>query len=374
MRTKRKTKATNKPSTVITSTQLVISTIVFVAFYCSYSFYFKDIPVSTQSKNVQANKRFPVVEKIDDDDNFAIKMVQEYALRTSSHSTLITPTPDASIPNKPVPNKPVSNKPVPNKPFSTPSTSTTPDASIPDSFDSEWIASLSQPVPNKLHNLLQPEDSTFESSIGNWAGYCGAPKLSTSNIAHSGQYSLLYPASNRKSAIWCAPLLKFPKHMKCGVIYRLSMYVTTNAQWHRKSPSEQRVGHHSHFLLVAKKNGVGSRCKFKSREEFSWISAQSVNLATEGRWIKLDGLIQFGYDTNVVGTDAGFGHQFHVEGIDQDADILIDDVVLTETDLKPWNKKEHEEKWNYPTKPRSFSGPPMSLLLDVPDNDEYSSN
>lgn len=152
MRTKRKTKATTIPSTVITSTQLVISTIVFVAFYCSYSFYFKDIPVSTQSKNVQANKQFPVVEKIDDDDNFAIKMVQEYALRTSSHSTLITPTPDASI---------------------------------QDSFDSEWVASLSQPVPNKLHNLLQPEDSTFESSIGNWAGYCGAPKLSTSNIAHS---------------------------------------------------------------------------------------------------------------------------------------------------------------------------------------------
>ena len=363
------------------STQYVILGVLFVASYCSYSFYFNDIPVNTHPINVQAvqtDQQFPIIETIDDDDNFATKMVQEYALRPSSHSKSSTPTPDASIPERAsdrsqsVPgDKPVSNKPVPNKPFSTPSTSTTPDASIPDSFDSEWVASLSQPVPNKLHNLLQPEDSTFESSIGNWAGYCGAPKLSTSNIAHSGQYSLLYPASNRKSAIWCAPLLKFPKHMKCGVIYRLSMYVTTNAQWHRKSPSEQRVGHHSHFLLVAKKNGVGSRCKFKSREEFSWISAQSVNLATEGRWIKLDGLIQFGYDTNVVGRDAGFGHQFHVEGIDQDADILIDDVVLTETDLKPWNKKEHEEKWNYPTKPRSFSGPPMSLLLDVPDNDDY---
>ena len=51
--------------------------------------------------DLEVRQRFPIMEKtIDDDDNFAIKMVQEYALRPSSHSKSSTPTPDASIPER----------------------------------------------------------------------------------------------------------------------------------------------------------------------------------------------------------------------------------------------------------------------------------
>ena len=190
----------------------------------------------------------------------------------------------------------------------------------------------------------------------------------SSSVAHTGSSSLLYSATKRKQAIWCAPLLQFPKGMKCGVVYRLSMWVTTSKSWTRKSFKKKRIGHHSHFLLAAKKNGVGKRCGFSSNNEFGWISAQSVNLATNGRWVKLDGLVQFGYAPNVIGKDAGVGHQFHVEGIDQDADIFIDDVILTETNKPPWNKYDFEEMWKYPSKPRSFLPPPKSLV-QVPMHD-----
>ena len=70
------------------------------------------------------------------------------------------------------------------------------------------------------------------------------------------------------------------------------MWVTTSINWERKSAKEKRIGHHSHFLLVIKKNGLGGRCSFSSPQEFMWISAQSVNLAKGGKWLHLDGIVQ----------------------------------------------------------------------------------
>ena len=70
------------------------------------------------------------------------------------------------------------------------------------------------------------------------------------------------------------------------------MWVTTSINWERKSAKEKRIGHHSHFLLVIKKNGLGGRCSFSSSQEFMWISAQSVNLAKGGKWLHLDGIVQ----------------------------------------------------------------------------------
>ena len=70
------------------------------------------------------------------------------------------------------------------------------------------------------------------------------------------------------------------------------MWVTTSINWQRKSAKQNRIGHHSHFLLVVKKNGLSGRCSFSSPSEFMWISAQSVNLAKGGKWLHLDGIVQ----------------------------------------------------------------------------------
>ena len=61
---------------------------------------------------------------------------------------------------------------------------------------------------------------------------------------------------------------------------------------------------------------------------------------------------------------------FHVEGIDKDAGIYIDDVQLIETNHKPWNKTVHNNAWNYPQKPRNFQPMPKSLTI-IPKNDQF---
>jgi hypothetical protein len=73
-------------------------------------------------------------------------------------------------------------------------------------------------------------------------------------------------------------------------------------------------------MLNVKANGVQRTCNFKS-EEFLFVCAQSVNLATGGRWVKLDGLIQFGYGDGdsppANQKQIGPGPSFHVDGVDR---------------------------------------------------------
>ena len=121
------------------------------------------------------------------------------------------------------------------------------------------------------------DDTTFENgNTGHWTGFCGSPSIS--KRAHAGQYSLYYPSSQRKQGIWCAPYIKFPKGMKCNTEYRLTMWVATDIHWKRKSSKQNRIGHHSHFLLAIKKNGVAGRCHFKSSSEFMWVRQKAKKI------------------------------------------------------------------------------------------------
>ena len=174
-------------------------------------------------------------------------------------------------------------------------------------------------------NMLHARNSGFESAGGktDWDGYCGRPRV-TCTVAHRGNCSLEMPVS-RRAQIFCGPKLAVPPAVECGAEYRLTLWATTDARWVRKSKPENRIGHHSHLLLTIKANGVGGTCGFKA-DEYLWVCAQSVNLVRGGRWVKLDGLFQFGYGPAGNATSQrppatphkkiGHGPAFHVEGID----------------------------------------------------------
>lgn len=136
-------------------------------------------------------------------------------------------------------------------------------------------------------------------------------------------------------------------------------------------------------MLMIKANGVQRTCNFKS-EEFLFVCAQSVNLATGGRWIKLDGLFQFGYgvsnpdspqsDSNpppVKGKQIGNGPSFHVDGLDQDASVYIDDVQLVPTG-RTQSRESHDAAWAYgKSKARQQWGQPPNQLVEVPKEDVF---
>jgi len=136
-------------------------------------------------------------------------------------------------------------------------------------------------------------------------------------------------------------------------------------------------------MLMIKANGVQKTCNFKS-EEFLFVCAQSVNLATGGRWIKLDGLFQFGYGVGDPKSPKGVsnlppanpkqignGPSFHVDGIDQDASVYIDDVRLVRTG-RIQSRESHDAAWGYAkSKARQQWGQPPNQLVDVPKEDVF---
>jgi hypothetical protein len=176
-------------------------------------------------------------------------------------------------------------KPLPIKTKAKSSTITTTTSPIKTKAKSSTTTTVtsSQPKP-KISSSIKPinllkniDDTTFENgNTGHWTGFCGSPSIS--KRAHAGQYSLYYPSSQRKQGIWCAPYIKFPKGMKCNTEYRLTMWVATDIHWKRKSSKQNRIGHHSHFLLAIKKNGVAGRCHFKSSSEFMWVRQKAKKI------------------------------------------------------------------------------------------------
>jgi len=96
-----------------------------------------------------------------------------------------------------------------------------------------------------FENLLARRNADFENADGknDWSGWCGNPRVSR-DVAHSGNASLLFPSANKKQAMFCAPKLNLPHTLWCGQEYRLSMWVTTDASWVRKSRPKSAIGHH----------------------------------------------------------------------------------------------------------------------------------
>ena len=169
-------------------------------------------------------------EKLEDEDAFVKRMMIEYKNTQSRSSTKPLPSfrkPTTTIPSltpspievatftrsRSIPTPSLTSSSTPRSSHSITPTSLTPP------INSNHSVTLTTPTtiistPNPI-NLLSEEDSTFESAtIGQWHGYCGPPVLSHKGLAHTGIRSLLYPAANRLSAIWCAPYLKFPSKMK----------------------------------------------------------------------------------------------------------------------------------------------------------------
>ena len=112
------------------------------------------------------------------------------------------------------------------------------------SVQSEAAAPAAEGHRDGERNLLARRNADFENVDGknDWRGYCGNPRV-THDVAHSGNASLLFPAANKKQAMFCAPKLNLPSALQCGQEYRLSMWVTT-ASWVRKTRPKSGIGHH----------------------------------------------------------------------------------------------------------------------------------
>lgn len=136
-------------------------------------------------------------------------------------------------------------------------------------------------------------------------------------------------------------------------------------------------------MLMIKANGVQRTCDFRSAE-FLHVCAQSVNLATGGRWVKLDGMFQFGYGVSdprslnsvsdlppAKAKQIGNGPSFHVDGLDQDAPVYIDDVRLVPTG-RIQSRESHDAAWGYAkSKARQQWGQPPNQLVEVPKEDVF---
>ena len=98
-------------------------------------------------------------------------------------------------------------------------------------------------------NLITSRNADFENADGRneWSGYCGNPRV-TREVAHTGNRSLCFPASAGKQ-MFCAPKLNLPRNLLCGMEYRLTLWVTVDATWVRKSKPESRVGHHRYSVM-----------------------------------------------------------------------------------------------------------------------------
>jgi hypothetical protein len=111
---------------------------------------------------------------------------------------------------------------------------------------------LASPVAashSKEENLIASRNADFENADGRneWSGYCGNPRV-TREVAHTGNRSLCFPASAGKQ-MFCAPKLNLPRNLLCGMEYRLTLWVTIDATWVRKSKPESRVGHHRYICM-----------------------------------------------------------------------------------------------------------------------------
>jgi len=190
---------------------------------------------------------------------------------------------------------------------------------FPTHLGSSSVAALlpALPVGGEPNNGTEKENLLLQRNCDvkpDWGGYCGTPYVSHS-VARTGNSSLVFTGEYEsvRSRLFCAPKLEFPSTLLCGREYWLTLWVTTDRAWVRKSRPTTRLGYH--FRLTIKANGVQKTRGFKS-EEFVIMSCQTVNMATGGRWVKLDGKFQFGYGRESK-NQIGKGPSFHLDGIDQ---------------------------------------------------------